>query len=84
VKDECSVENQVAEELAKRTNAAPSTITVEDAGWVKVHRKVSKDTGQTNSDKRGYLVTLTFNEPVADPISLGSSSHFGLGLFVPA
>jgi CRISPR-associated protein Csb2 len=84
VKNACSVESQVAEELAKRANATPATITVEDAGWVKVHRKVSKDTGQTNSDKRGYLVALTFNEPVPGPISLGSSSHFGLGLFVPA
>lgn len=79
-----SVENQVAEELEKRAVCTPAAITVEDAGWVKVHRKVSQGTGQTNSDKRGYLVTLTFSEPVAAPISLGSSSHFGLGLFVPA
>jgi CRISPR-associated protein Csb2 len=83
MKSACSVETQVAEELATRVNATAATIKVEDAGWVKVHRKMSKDAGQTNSDKRGYLVTLTFDEPVAGPITLGSSSHFGLGLFVP-
>lgn len=84
VKDECSVEKQVSDELAERVNTAPATITVEDAGWVKVHRKMSQGTGQTNADKRGYRINLTFKEPVCGPISLGSSSHFGLGFFVHA
>lgn len=84
VKEECSVETQVAEELAERANAIPLSITDQDSGWVKVHQKMSKGTGQTNSDKRGYCITLTFQEPVCGPITLGSSSHFGLGLFVPA
>jgi CRISPR-associated protein Csb2 len=84
VKGGCSINQQVADELAKRTSAIPTEINVEDAGWVKVHRKMSKDAGQTNSDKRGYLITLTFDQPITGPISIGSSSHFGLGLFVPA
>lgn len=84
VKEECSVETQITEELAERANAILLSITPKDGGWVKVHQKMSKGTGQTNSDKRGYHITLTFEESVCGPITLGSSSHFGLGLFVPA
>jgi len=83
VKADCAVEAQVASELAERAKLDPTAIAVEDSGWVKVHRKMTKGRGQTNSDKRGYHITLTFKEPVAGPISLGSSSHFGLGLFLP-
>lgn len=83
VKTECSVEEQLAKELIRRLNATVATITVVDAGWMKVHRKLSIDKGQTNSDKRGYRITLTFKEPVQGPVTLGTSSHFGLGLFVP-
>lgn len=31
----------------------------------------------------GYMLKLTFGEPVTGPGSVGASSHFGLGLFVP-
>lgn len=83
VKDQCAVETQVAEELAKRSGFTPTSISVEDPSWVKVHSKMNKGNGQTTSDKRGYRIRLTFGHPICGPITLGSSSHFGLGLFVP-
>lgn len=83
VKEEWSVESQVQADLAERSNPQPAKVEIEDAGWVKVHHKMQKGSGQSNCDKRGYLVTLIFDEPVIGPISLGASSHFGLGLFVP-
>jgi CRISPR-associated protein Csb2 len=56
---------------------------VTDHEWVKIHRNKSERDGRTNNDKLGYTVKLTFCEPVKGPISVGASSHFGLGLFVP-
>jgi hypothetical protein len=50
---------------------------------VKIHRIKSERDARTNNDKLGYTVKLTFSEPVKGPISLGASSHFGLGLFLP-
>ena len=53
--------------------------------WVQVHRprrmRRSQDEA-TNAERRGFRVSLTFAKPVSGPISLGHSSHFGLGLFV--
>ena len=34
-------------------------------------------------DGKSYKVWLEFKEPVSGPITLGYSSHFGLGMFVP-
>ena len=79
----CSLPEQLASELASRGfDATGLSITVESSGWVKVHGIKSEHGGRTNSDKLGYMVTLTFREPVKTPISLGASSHFGLGLFI--
>jgi CRISPR-associated protein Csb2 len=83
VKDGCSIQDQIARELADLGKPRVTAIEVKDAGWVKVHQKISQGSGQTNSDKRGYHITLTLEEPISDVLSLGSSSHFGLGLFVP-
>lgn len=56
----------------------------DDAGqWVKVHRNAHSKGSPTNTSKRGFRFHLTFPEPVAGPIALGHSSHFGLGLFAP-
>jgi CRISPR-associated protein Csb2 len=83
VKDGCSVQDQIARELADLGKPRVTAIEIKDAGWVKVHQKISQGRGQTNSDKRGYHITLTLEEPISNVLSLGSSSHFGLGLFVP-
>jgi len=38
---------------------------------------------KNRSPLRGYGCILSFDEPVKGPFALGSSCHFGLGLFVP-
>ena len=52
--------------------------------WIRVHRPRRSRSDPTNTDKRGYHVSLSFDRPVRGPIALGHSSHFGLGLFAPA
>ena len=52
--------------------------------WIRVHRPRRSQDDPTNTEKRGYHVSLTFDTPVRGPIAAGRSSHFGLGLFVPA
>ena len=79
-----SVREQLADELARRGfNVTGMTSSPEKSRWVKIHRLKSAQEGRTNNDKLGYNVRLTFREPCKGPISLGHSSHFGLGLFVP-
>ncbi len=51
--------------------------------WIQVHKPRRSNNGPTNSEKRGYHVSLTFDTPVRGPIAVGHSSHFGLGLCVP-
>jgi hypothetical protein len=55
--------------------------------WVLVHeshierrRRISE---RTSLSRPGGKLRITFPHPVRGPISLGHSSHFGLGLFVP-
>lgn len=80
-----SVEQQISTELASANlPAAQITVDYGNSVWIKVHTPKAKRSQQTNAMKRGYHVTLTFKEPIAGPIALGNSSHFGLGLFVPA
>jgi CRISPR-associated protein Csb2 len=81
----CSVAEQLSGELESRGFPVGRLIPdVRECGWVKIHRTKSERDARTNNDKLGYTVKLTFSEPVKGPISLGASSHFGLGLFVPA
>ena len=81
----CSLPEQLAGELVSRGfDVTGLCITIESSGWVKVHGIKSESGGRSNSDKLGYLVTLTFRQPIETPVSLGASSHFGLGLFIPA
>ena len=81
-----SPEEQLRLELARQgyeTNTL--TIEVDDRAvqWVQVHRLRRSRDGQTNAERRAHHVVLGFDKPVRGPISLGHSSHFGLGLFVP-
>lgn len=52
--------------------------------WVSVHvpRRDAKNRSFVG-DRRGQMIRLRFNTPVAGPIRLGHSSSFGLGLFRP-
>ena len=54
--------------------------------WIRVHQPQAmidqrRYGGPTNNQRRAYRVSLAFDVPVCGPISLGHSSHFGLGLF---
>ncbi len=40
--------------------------------------------GDDGGNRRAGFFRITFLEPVAGPLCLGHSSHFGLGLFIPA
>jgi CRISPR-associated protein Csb2 len=64
-------------------NGVASEGSPSESTWVKVHGQ-TKQSNASNLSKRGYRFQLTFPEPVSGPIALGHSSHFGLGLFVPA
>ncbi len=81
----CSVTEQLSGELESRGfPVGQLAVEVRESGWVKTHRNKSERDARTNNEKLGYWVKLTFAEQVKGPISLGHSSHFGLGLFVPA
>ncbi len=80
-----SVVDQITAELDRR-NYGPARVELigTPAKWVKVHQPARFRDGATNDDKRGYRVRITFTQPQKGPVSLGHSSHFGLGLYVPA
>jgi CRISPR-associated protein Csb2 len=78
------VEDQLTVELARQGRDTENlSISIENAGWVKVHRRQSGGDSRTNTDKLGYTVNLVFRQPITGPVLLGESCHFGLGLFVP-
>ena len=80
-----SPREQLRLELARQGyDTTDLTITVDDqiAEWTRVHRPRRNRDDPTNTERRGYHASLTFDTPVRGPISLGHSSHFGLGLFV--
>jgi CRISPR-associated protein Csb2 len=79
-----SVEEQIANELRFRGQViVPVRAHLIGSRWIKAHQPRNKGAGQTNRDKRGYDLQLEFPEPIKGPLTLGNSSHFGLGLFVP-
>ena len=79
-----SPEEQLRLELSRLGyDATDLVISVDAAEWTRVHRPRASRGDPTNTERRGYRVLLKFDTPVIGPISLGHSSHFGLGLFVP-
>ncbi len=87
VKSGETVEDQLRREVNRQGfDTSKLIINVDDQGfrWTQVHRPWRSQGDPTNFEKRGYHVSLTFDTPVRGPIALGHSSHFGLGLFVPA
>lgn len=79
-----SPEEQLCLELDRQGyDTTGLTIKVDDrtVEWTRVHRPKRNRDDPTNTERRGYGVLLTFNRPVRGPISVGHSSHFGLGLF---
>ena len=80
-----SPEEQLHLELA-RQGYDTSGLTIEmdsrAVEWTRVHRPPRHRYGATNTERLGHHVSLTFATLIRGPISLGHSSHFGLGLFV--
>lgn len=83
-----TVEAQVQRELNFHgvPNAKNATIKVMgDPVWVAIHIPARKRPHRAFVGNRpGYRVRIEFADPVYGPILLGHSSHFGLGLFIPA
>lgn len=56
--------------------------------WVAVHEsqaeRAKRRDERARAVKRGFRFQIEFDEPVRGPICLGHSSHFGMGLFLPA
>lgn len=83
-KSGCSVLEQLVDELKNRAfNVDGLIASVEEGFWVKIHRIKAERDARTNNDKFGYKLKINFREPVKGPVSIGASSHFGLGLFQP-
>ena len=80
-----SPEEQIRRELGwqrYRTTGLTISVDYQSVEWTRVHRPRRRRRDPTNTERRGYHVLLTFDKPLRGPISLGHSSHFGLGLFI--
>lgn len=79
-----TLEGQIAAELTSRGFPVPEGIEVlpkESVGFR--HFVRTRRDGARPPTDLGYAIRLKFPVPVAGPLSLGYSSHFGLGLFAP-
>lgn len=57
---------------------------MKDREWVRLHDPFRGRAAQDREEGRfrpGYRARITFPEPVAGPLILGDSAHFGVGLF---
>jgi len=79
-----SLEEQLREELTLANAPVIQSFTINKSGWAKSHQPSKARDGRTNTNKLGYAVKLVFESAFAGPLMIGHSSHFGLGLFVPA
>lgn len=89
VRESETVENQIRRELAARSyGAGIELLSVEEIAppaWVAVHvPRRHADQHPFIGDRRGYMLCLAFETPIAGPLRLGHSSSFGLGLFAPS
>lgn len=70
--------------VAYRDFPSPSSVTVLD-GDVRKYRKYRLPPKERLANsRRAAMVEIQFERPVDGPIALGSLSHYGLGLFLPA
>lgn len=86
-RDRESLVAQIRRELALRGLEWADQVEVGQIGsamWVAVHVPRGQRVRRTFlGDRRGYLLRLSFPQPIAGPLRLGHSSSFGLGLFKP-
>lgn len=80
-----TIEGQITDELACRGFPTPEAIEIlrEESIRFRHFVRTRKERPRPPEDF-GYALRLRFTSPVSGPITLGHSSHFGLGLFVPA
>lgn len=76
-----SIEEQIRRDLAARGLPERVDVAVHGNSWVAVH--VPRRASRTEVTRRGYRLTLRFDERTHGPMLLGHSSFFGLGLFRP-
>jgi CRISPR-associated protein Csb2 len=80
-----SLHAELTRELAERGIAAPARIEVVYGSPHALDFRRHRVKGERLRDaRRAFHVRLTFDRPVAGPISLGALSHFGLGHFRPS
>jgi CRISPR-associated protein Csb2 len=85
-----SVEKLLVKLLRTESKPLPNNIVIleggRDAPWVKLHetrnRRMLKADNRTSWARPAFRVRIEFSEPVAGPLVLGDSCHFGLGLFL--
>ena len=75
------VVKQVAEELHRRSLPTPQSVRLLTGDWLSFRRHRVKE--RLEDQRRAWGVTISFAEDVSGPLTLGSLSHFGLGLFRP-
>jgi CRISPR-associated protein Csb2 len=76
------VATEVRRELGYRGFPEPRTIEVVRGGWLDFRRHRIKE--RLEDARRAVGIRIVFENAVEGPLALGSLSHFGLGLFVPA
>src|SRR5690606_17535546 len=91
VKKRFSIDDQIRRECRERGIPEPVAIEVideVDTGKGRKRRPVHfqrfrSRRGLSQPDRLGSFWRLTFSEPIAGPLALGSACHYGLGLFRP-
>jgi CRISPR-associated protein Csb2 len=79
-----TIEGQITEELTNRGFPIPESIEIQRNQTIDFRHFVrTRRDGTRPPVDFGYAVRMSFSTPVQGPISIGHSSHFGLGLFVP-
>lgn len=79
------IQNEIVRELSEyRDFPAPKSVTVLSGDTRRYRRRRLPPKETISGNRRASFVEIQFDRPVKGPIVLGSMSHFGLGLFLPA
>lgn len=73
---------QINRELTSRNHPEITDLQHSPGAWL-TYRRHRPDRQTLAQARHATGLTLTFNRPLAGPLSLGALNHFGLGVFVP-